>query len=278
MRSNLSRTETQLLMACLALSGLALFGPIPAQLPDSHVFAEQRMLAGVPFAVDVLSNLPLALTGLAGGLCLWRCLPRAASNMQRAMAALFFGGLLLTAAASSWYHWAPDDAALAIERSAMAVAFAGLLGLAAAGRVSERAGAALGMAALLLAPLGIRWWAASGAAVPWAALQLAGLLLLVWLAWLPPRYRALEVRWSLVIVAYAAAKLLATNDHAIYRLTGELISGHTLTHLVAALAAWPVIAAVGALRRSAQNVRSRPRTAGRSSQRSVEPSGGSSYE
>lgn len=277
MRFDLSRKESQLLMACLALSGVALFGPMPAQ-PQDHAFADQRGLAGIPFAFDMLSNLPLALTGLAGGYCLWQCLPRAASNMQRAMAALFFAGLLLTAAASSWYHWAPDDAALAIERSAMAVAVAGLLGLAAAGRVSERAGAALGLAALLLAPLGIRWWAASGAAVPWAALQLAGLLLLIWLAWLPPRYRALEIRWSVVILAYAAAKLMAANDHAIYRFTGELVSGHTLMHAVAALAAWPVVAAVGALRRSAQNVPRRRQMAGRRSDRQVEPSGGSSYE
>ena len=54
----------------------------------------------------------------------------------------------------------------------------------------------------------------------------------------------------MVILAYAAAKLLELNDHAVYRLTGQLVSGHTLKHVVAPLAAWPVIAAIRALGRS----------------------------
>jgi hypothetical protein len=254
MRSTFSKRETVLLIACLALLALAWLAPAQTQPADYHAFADRGAWGGVPYAMDVLSNLPFALAGLAGGYCLWKSPPRTASNMQRAMAALFFGGLLLTAAGSSWYHWQPDDAGLTIDRCAMAVAFAGLLGVAAAGRISERAGAALGLAVLLLAPLGIRTWAATGNVLPWAALQSGGLLLLLWMAWLPARYRALEIRWSLVILAYAAAKLLEVNDHEIYRMTGELVSGHTLKHVVAAVAAWPVVAAVWALHRKGQNV------------------------
>jgi hypothetical protein len=56
-----------------------------------------------------------------------------------------------------------------------------------------------------------------------------------------------------VILAYAAAKLLEMNDHAIFDLTGQLVSGHTLKHLVATLAALPVLASVRALRKSGQN-------------------------
>ena len=55
---------------------------------------------------------------------------------------------------------------------------------------------------------------------------------------------ALPVRWSLVLLAYALAKWCETNDQAIWLASGELFSGHTLKHLVAAFAAWPVIAAL----------------------------------
>jgi hypothetical protein len=77
--------------------------------------------------------------------------------------------------------------------------------------------------------------------------------LIVWLAWLKALPGALNIRLGCVILAYAAAKLLEMNDQAIFNLTGELVSGHTLKHLVAALAALPVLASVIALRKAGQN-------------------------
>lgn len=253
MRPMFSRTEVLLLLACLGLTAAALFGPAMAQPPHYHEFADQRVLWGVPFAMDVLSNLPFALAGVAGAWCLLMLPPRALSNVQRAMSALFFAGLVLTAAASMGYHWQPDDAGLAVDRYGMAVAFAGLLGLAAAGRVSERAGAALGLALLLLAPLSVHAWSATGNVLPWAVLQFGGMGLVLWLALLRPVPTALDIRWGLVILAYAVAKLLEANDHLLFEATGQLVSGHTLKHVVAALAAWPVIAAIRSLGKSRQN-------------------------
>jgi hypothetical protein len=63
----------------------------------------------------------------------------------------------------------------------------------------------------------------------------------------------------LVILAYAAAKLLELNDEASYQFTGHLVSGHTLKHVVAALAGCPVIVALGALRNSGQNAANKAR-------------------
>lgn len=253
MRSMFSKTEALLLLACLGLTAIALFGPAVAQPADYHAFADQRVLWGLPFAMDVLSSLAFALSGGAGAWCLFMLPSRALSTVQRAMAALFFAGLMLTAAASIWYHWQPDDAGLAVDRYGMAVAFAGLLGLAAAGRVSERAGAALGLALLVLAPLGVQAWSATGNVLPWAVLQFGGMGLVLWLALLRPRPAALDIRWSLVILGYAAAKLLEANDHLVYEATGQLVSGHALKHVAAALAAWPVVAAIAALGKAKQN-------------------------
>jgi len=252
MRS-LSRSETLLLLACAGLVAVALLGPAVIQPAGYHGFADQRVLWGLPFAMDVSSNLPFALAGAAGVWCLCEAPPRALSNVQRAMAALFFGGLLLTACGSAWYHAQPDDAGLSIDRAGMALAFAGLLGLAAAGRVSERAGALLGLTVLVLAPVAIKVWSLTGNVLPWAALQFGGMVLIVWLAWLRPLPAALDVRWVWVIIAYTAAKLLEMNDHAIFDLTGHLVSGHTLKHLFAAFAALPVVAAVRSLRKPGQN-------------------------
>ena len=253
MRAMLSKSETLLLLACACLAGLALLGPAVVQPGDYHGFADQRVLWGLPFAMDVLSNLPFAMAGAAGLWFLWEAPQRSLSNVQRAMAALFFGGLLLTAGGSAWYHGQPDDAGLAMDRAGMAVAFAGLLGLAAACRVSERAGALLGLAVLVFAPMAIKAWSSTGNVLPWTALQFGGMALIVWLAWLRPQSTALDVRWGWVILAYAAAKLLESNDHAIFEMSGHLVSGHTLKHLMAAVAALPVVAAVRAVGKSGQN-------------------------
>ncbi len=169
------------------------------------------------------------------------------------MAALFFGGLVLTSLGSAWYHLQPDDASLVIDRCGMGFAFAGLLGLAAAGRVSERAGALLGLAVLVLAPVSVHLWSISGNLLAWVVVQFGGMALVLALACLRPRISGLGIRWGWVIAAYAAAKALELGDHEVYAFTGHLVSGHTLKHAVAALAAWPVISALGALHLSRQN-------------------------
>ncbi len=127
------------------------------------------------------------------------------------------------------------------------------VGLAGAGRVSERAGAALGLGLVLLAPVAIRLAESTGNVLPWACLQFGGLALVVGMALLRPRHRALDIRWGLVIAIYAIAKVLEMHDHDLFHASAGWISGHTLKHVVAALAAWPVISAIGSRTESGQN-------------------------
>ena len=149
----------------------------------------------------------------------------------------------------------------------MAVAFAGLLGLAAAARVSDRAGATLALAVLVLAPFAAQVAAQAGNVLPWAALQFGGIALILWFAVLRARCGALAFSCGLVILAYAVAKLLELNDHQVYALTGELVSGHTLKHVAASFAAGPVIAALRPLGDSRQNAAGATRTAGKPARR-----------
>lgn len=244
MRAILTKTEAMLLAAFLALLAAALAGPAIGQSPHYHDFADQRSMFGVLYAMDVLSNLPFALAGLAAMWFLWRAPARSISNMQRAMSLLFAAGLVLVAFGSATYHLDPIDTGLAVDRYCIAVAFAGLLGIAAAGHVSERAGAALGLLALFAGLASVKLWAATGNLLPWSVFQFGGLVMLWWLASLTPGIRALRVNWALVILAYGVAKALEINDYPIYQLTQHVVSGHTLKHLVASLAAWPVISAL----------------------------------
>ncbi|MCD6079673.1 MAG: hypothetical protein K0R89_3617, partial [Ramlibacter sp.] len=109
---------------------------------------------------------------------------------------------------------------------------------------SNRAGAALALAVLVLAPLAAQVAAHAGNVLPWATLQFGGIALILWFAVLRSRRGALAFNCGFVILAYALAKLLELNDHQVYALTGQFVSGHTLKHVAASFAAGPVIAAL----------------------------------
>jgi hypothetical protein len=246
-RINIEQPERRLLVAILLLLIMAIFGPAILQPEHQHDFADQRVLGHLPFAADVLSNLPFALWGVYGFICLWFASLNDKINKQTlALVALFFAGLLITAVASMWYHMQPNNAGLAIDRLGMSVAFAGLLGLAAADRASIRAGLLLSALVLIFGPVSIWVWTETANVLPWLVLQFGGMALVLWLATRQPLQGALAIRWCAVILIYSAAKILELADHAVYDLTSQFISGHSLKHIVASIAAWPVASALRA--------------------------------
>jgi hypothetical protein len=246
--NTLNPREARLLLALAGLALLATLAPPLAQPGNYTAYADARAWLGIPYALDVLSNLPFALAGIWGLAVLTRS---RAAGTQRMLAGLFFAGLLVTAAASAWFHWQPDQAGLVVDRLGMTVAFAGVLGLGAAGQVSARAGLLLAALVLLGGPLTMSVWAGTGNVLPWAVLQGGGMALLLVLAFVRPQPGTLPVRWGVLIAIYILAKVLEMADQAVFELSGQLVSGHSLKHAVAALAAWPVISALRALGQNA---------------------------
>ena len=222
--------------------GLALNAHGHAQLhAHGHPFVDARILLGVPNAMDVLTNAPLALAGLWGLLVMRR---RALPAATRQAARMFFAGLVATGFGSAWYHWAPDATGLVWDRLGMAVTFAGALAMAVAERVGQVPARQALRVLLPLALLSAILPASNGNVLPWAVLQFGGMALIVRLALLKLVAGAIGIRLGALIGLYALAKLLELGDEAVFRATAGAVSGHSLKHLVAALAAWPVIAAL----------------------------------
>ncbi|MCL1961236.1 MAG: hypothetical protein FWG56_05570 [Desulfovibrionaceae bacterium] len=239
------RAEAALAAAVLLLALLAALLPATALPAGYHDFADQRAWLGLPHAMDVLTNLPFAVMGVWGLVWLRRLPAGGVGAAPRALAGVFFGGLLLTTLCSSIYHWTPGDAGLCIDRLGMSLAFAGLLGLAAADRIGARAGLALAALVTIAAPASalIAW---AGNMTPWAVLQGGGLALLAALALRQPRGGALGFSIGAVIAFYALAKALELADQPVFALTQGWLSGHSAKHVAAALAAWPVVRALTA--------------------------------
>jgi len=266
----LTRREACLLYVAVVLVAAALL--LPAGLGQGwdapgH-FADLRGWSGLPNALDVLSNLPFLALGVLGLRRLHRLECRLEAEPQRPVATraghdelplnaldcawLFFGGLILVAAASVFYHLLPGDSLrLAGDRAAMTVAFAGLLGMAACDRISPRAGWPVAWTLLAAGLLSVAISQSTGNVVPWAVVQFGGMGLVLGMAMLRPvdcaSAAGMRLNLGWVIALYAVAKLCELADASIYEGTAHLVSGHSLKHVAAALAALPVLQALRGL-------------------------------
>lgn len=241
-RIHYSAQELGLAAAILGLSLAAVLLPALPQDPAYHRFADSRAILGVPHALNTLSNLAFVAMGMYG---LRQMSAGRLMFFDRAMnlsAIVFFTGFVLTGLASAWYHLAPDDSGLAWDRLGMIVAFAGVLGMAAAQRVSARAGFGLLVVTLILGPLSVVSWQATGSVTPYAVVQFGGIAALLGLLFCSPHGPG--PNWAALVAAYALAKLFEIADAQVFALSGHLVSGHTLKHLAAALAGLAVTRAL----------------------------------
>lgn len=235
------------LLAAL-LAGLAWILPPFAQPLQYHDFADQRACFGLPNCLDTVSNALFMLAGVIGLLFLrGEQRHRAFINSREAWPyALFFFALILLGFASGYYHLAPNNAGLAWDRAAMALAFMAWFAAILCERVSLRVGLAL-LPLLLAAGLGsVAYWywsetQGAGDLRFYGLMQLAPILLIPLLLWIyTPRYSG--GRDILVVIGlYLLALLFDLSDRPVFALTGGLVSGHTLKHVVAALAALWVV-------------------------------------
>jgi len=265
---SLTRRERGLAFFLGLLLLIGIVGPVlpAAEVAIALVFADTRSWHGLPNAMDVLSNLPFLLMGCWGLYWLNRIdrahhealsgfplAPPASDPPDNTLdcAWLFFAGLIATAAGSAFYHLAPDAPRLAADRAGMAVAFAGLIGMAVCERVSQRAGWPAAWFVLTTGLLSAEIAQETGNVLPWALVQFGGMALVLTLALAlsRPISGAVGLRLGWVIAAYVLAKAFELADQPIYEVTQGVISGHTLKHLCAALAALPVLTALQRLDR-----------------------------
>ncbi|MBI1725944.1 MAG: alkaline phytoceramidase [Candidatus Rokubacteria bacterium] len=240
-----ARIGVLLAVTAVAVTAACVVPPIP-QDPAYHRFADTRPLASAPNGWAVLSNLPLVVLGFLG-LRQVLMAPVGASapfveSRERWPHALFFAGVALTGVGSAYYHWAPDNARLVWDRLPMTIGFMALLAAVVAERVSVTAGIALLPALLVVGSGSVVYWYAgelhgAGDLRPYALVQFAPAALIPLAVWLfPARYTHGGYLVG-VIVIYGAAKLFEVLDGPIFSV-GHVLSGHTLKHLTAALAAW----------------------------------------
>jgi len=214
--------------AMLTLAGLYFVPPI-TQDQSYHQFADGRAVLGVPNFWNVVSNLPFVLIG-AAGLRL-----RGLISMR-----VIFLGIFLVGFGSTYYHWAPGDAALFWDRLPITLAFMAILANAIEERVDAKAGAillwpllALGIASLLI-------WRATGDLRLYGWVQFFPILALPLMFWLFPAKYTGTANWLIAAALYAVGKIFEFSDGVMLS-AGNILSGHTLKHLLAAAACFVIL-------------------------------------
>jgi hypothetical protein len=226
------------LLAIVAIGSVALMlaSPPIVQPLQYHEFADGRAFFGIPNFWNVVSNVLFLLVGVAG---LRFCVAHELRSRPAWIA--LFAGVALVAAGSGYYHWDPRDAALVWDRLFITVAFMGLLVALIGEHLSARLAQVLLVPMLLVGLAGVLYWRASGDLRLYLWVQLIALLAIPLLIVL---FRSGYTRRSLLLAAlvwHALARVAELYDREIFALTGNQVSGHSLKHILAAMACFTIL-------------------------------------
>jgi hypothetical protein len=244
-RLPLQRVRTRILigLSIMAVVGVMMHAPI-AQPLDYHAFVDRRTLHGLPNFWNVISNVPFFIFGAMGvaEIAGRKSLP------LKPIYLTFFAGTCLVAFGSGYYHLAPSNDTLVWDRLTMVIVFMAFFSIIIAEYVSERIGRLAFIPLELLGAGSVVYWhfteaAGRGDLRPYVVTQFLPIILIPLIVLLfPSRLWPVRLLWA-VLATYVLAKLLELLDAQVFAL-GDVISGHSLKHVAAALGTYFFLLAV----------------------------------
>ncbi len=229
---------------------LAAIIPPIAQPIAYHQFADQKSFLGIPNFLNVVSNLAVFFSGMVGLLFVLRCYQSSVqySFIQKTECwpyLVVFLSVVMTGFGSAYYHWVPGNASLLWDRLPIAVGVTALLAAVLVERVSAKIVLWALPCLVVLGVASVLYWywteqRGAGNLNYYIVVQFYSLLLIVFLsAFFPSNYTRGGDMYQ-VIGLYAIAKVAETFDREVYDL-GQVISGHTIKHLLAAAAIYLIV-------------------------------------
>lgn len=220
--------------------------PIP-QDPRYHSFADSRTLLGIQNLINVLSNCSFLVVGFLG-LFASRSKEFVLDSADMRLAYhVFFIGVIFVGLGSAYYHLNPTNATLVWDRLPMTVSFMALLAMIIADCLSPNIGKALLGPLIGIGVASIGYWYGTellevGDLRPYGVVQFLPMVLIpVMLSLFGTRSLRSTFLWA-TLGTYLLAKVVEFFDVELYAITG-FMSGHSLKHVIAALAtAWVILA------------------------------------
>lgn len=186
--------------------------------------------------LNVVSNFPFLVVGLIGLILCYH-----GNYFQLSLQGelwgwtCFFIGVAAVALGSSYYHLNPNDARLVWDRLPMTIAFTSIIAIFIIERVDEKKGTISIIPLVMAGIISILYWRYFDDLRPYALVQFLPCIGIPLMAILIPPMYTHSSYWLWAAGFYLFAKVLEAEDKAVYRLTYDVVSGHTLKHLAAAM-------------------------------------------
>jgi hypothetical protein len=236
----LSKKILYFLIALLIPVTFICIGPISQPL-SYHDFADKRLLLGIPYALNVLSSLTFLLAGLYGVMQTYNAFKNSLLDKLTYMFyMLFFIFIMLVTLGSIYYHLDPNNTTLFWDRLLVSIAETSLGG----GLILERsgnykAGLAISLSLIIFGIFSVIYWGyseqlGSGDLRLYGITQVLPALIALAVIMKYPQ-KKLDKYLIYGIFLLIIARITEVNDHLFFNISYNLLSGHTLKHLLSAV-------------------------------------------
>lgn len=204
--------------------------PLMTQPQSYHHFADTRMMFGIPNAFDVLSNFFFLVAGALG----ISEVMKQAKLLTKKSWFWFFLSIILIAPGSAYYHWDPNDSTLVWDRIPMSMGFMALYIALLVEHISTPLERYL-FPAIALGIISVVVWAVTTDLRFYFWVQFSSFVTIPLILLLFKSRYTHKVYFLYALVIYGLAKWTEVKDHEIFHGTGDIVSGHTLKHVLAAI-------------------------------------------
>ena len=233
-----------LFVVTISISVFVFIDPIPQQ-QNYYNFSDKNNYFGINNFFNVISNIPFIIIGIFGLVYHFKNKLIHENYSITPTYAIFFLGVLLTGFGSSWFHLNPNDETLVWDRLPMTIGFMALI----TGLLSEYLYPEFQKQwlypLLVLGFISVIYWYVTeqngqGDLRLYALVQFLPLLVIPLIMLTNKAHFTRSGDLIAVVGFYLLAKLAEHFDQEIHQLLG-IISGHSLKHLLAAIATYYVL-------------------------------------
>ncbi len=221
--------------------------PIP-QNQNYHRFADSNVFLSIANFWNVTSNLPLIIAGLFGFIATLKNKTSGAASIFPQGYVIFFIAVALSGAGSVYYHLKPENQTLLWDRLPIAITFMAFFSIILAEFVSVQFAKKVFYPLIILGISSVLYWIISenmgaGDLRPYILVQFLPLILIPFILLTFKSQSTIDRHIWLILLLYFLAKIFELLDYQIYSVL-KIISGHSLKHIAASIAAIILILAI----------------------------------
>jgi len=208
-----------------------------AQDTNYHNFIDNTTCLNISNFNNVISNLGFIILGVYG---LIYNMKKIADN---ALVLILLLGLLLTGIGSGYYHWEPNNFTLVFDRLPMVIVFMSFFIFIISTYISKKHLLIYGSILMLMGFGSVLYWSYTesfneGDLRPYILVQFLPMVLIPLILIIFKNKKNKSFYIFPVFGCYLLAKLFEYFDKEVFTFTNEIISGHTLKHIISAIATY----------------------------------------